>query len=68
MNKTKDLKKKRERVIKILSCRSGEGYVDTAVKLIVAVVIGGLLLTGMYYLFNSIVLPNMAGHIQNMFT
>ena len=31
-----------------LSNRSGEGYVDTAVKILMAVVIGALVLAGLY--------------------
>ncbi len=48
--------------------KRGDGYVDTAVKMIVAVVIGSLLLAGLYYLFNSIVLPGLAERIQDMFS
>ncbi len=47
--------------------KRGEGYVDTAVKLIIAVVVGGLLLTGLYQLFNNVLLPGMADRIQSMF-
>ena len=32
---------------------SGEGYVDTAVKILIAVVLGALLLAGLYALFND---------------
>ena len=35
---------------------TGEGYVDTAVKIIIAVVIGGLLLAGLVALFNTCLL------------
>lgn len=34
-----------------LSNKTGEGYIDTAVKMIIAVVLGSLLLTGLYQLF-----------------
>ena len=36
---------------------SGEGYVDTAIKILIAVVLGALLLAGLYALFNDTVLP-----------
>ena len=52
----------------VLECKCGEGYIDTAVKMIIAVVIGTLLLGGMYYLFNGIILPGLAERIQNMFS
>ena len=41
----------------VLESKVGEGYIDTAVKMIIAVVIGGLLLTGFYQLINGVVLP-----------
>ena len=46
--------------------RLGEGYIDTAILIIISVVIGGLLLTGLYALFNNILLPGLADHIQDM--
>ena len=36
-----------------LSNRCGEGYVDTAVKILMAVVIGALVLAGLYALFDD---------------
>ena len=42
-------------------------YIDTAVKMIIAVVLGSLLLTGLYQMFNSVVLPGLADRIQSMF-
>ena len=45
-----------------------EGYVDTAVKMITAVVIGGLLLAGLYAMFNNVLLPGLAERIQAMFS
>ncbi len=53
---------------KSLKNRSGEGYVDTGVKIIIGVVIGGLLLAGLYALFNTTVIPNMTTKITNMFS
>lgn len=52
----------------VLTNRFGEVYADTAVKMIIAVVIGALLLGGMYHLFNETVLPGLADRIQNMFS
>lgn len=51
----------------VLKGKRGDGYVDTAVKMIIAVVIGALLLAGLYFLFNNIVLPGLAERIQDMF-
>ena len=36
---------------KLLASKMGEGYINTAVIIIIAVVIGGLLLGGLYLLF-----------------
>ena len=46
---------------------AGEGYVDTGVKIIVGVVIGGVILAGLYTLFNTSVIPTLTTKIQGMF-
>lgn len=51
----------------VLADKRAEGYVDTAVKMIIAVVIGSLVLGGLYYIFNSIILPGLASRIQDIF-
>ena len=59
--------------LKALAIRSklcekrGEGYVDTAVKILIAVVLGALLLAGLYALFNDTVLPTLVRRVQEMF-
>ncbi len=50
-----------------LTERSGEGYVDTAVKILIAVVLGALLLAGLYALFKDTVLPTLVNRIEQMF-
>ena len=40
----------------LLKGRSGEGYVDTAIKILIAVVLGALLLAGLYALFGDVVM------------
>ena len=52
----------------ILKQRSGEGFVDTAVKILISVVIGALLLAGLYALFKDSILPELQGRIQEMFS
>ena len=47
--------------------KSGEGYIDTAVKIIIGVVIGSLILVGLYALFNNVVIPNFNTEIGEMF-
>ncbi len=45
-----------------------EGYIDTAVKIIIGVVIGGVILAGLYALFNSTVIPQLSSKIAEMFS
>ena len=45
----------------------GEGYVDSGVKILIAVVIGALLLSGLYALFNTTIIPTLTSKIQSMF-
>jgi len=45
----------------------GEGYIDTAVKILIAVVLGALLLAGLYMLFGDVVMPTLNERIQEMF-
>ena len=47
--------------------RSGEGYIDTAVKILIAVVIGALLLGGLYALFGDTILPTLTEKVEDMF-
>jgi len=41
--------------------------VDTAVKILIAVVLGALLLAGLYALFNDTVLPTLTNRVKEMF-
>ena len=45
----------------------GENYVDTAVKILIAVVLGALLLAGLYALFGDVVMPTLTQRIKDMF-
>ena len=47
---------------------SGEGYIDTGVKIIIGVVIGGVILAGLYALFNTTIIPTLTSKIQGMFS
>lgn len=50
-----------------LTNRSGEGFVDTAIKILMAVVIGALVLAGLYALFDETALPTLTRRVQEMF-
>lgn len=47
--------------------QKGEGFVDTAIKILMAVVIGALVLAGLYSLFDETVLPTLTRRVQEMF-
>jgi hypothetical protein len=47
--------------------KEAEGYVDSGVKILIAVVIGALLLTLLYGLFNDTVFPTLVQKIQGLF-
>lgn len=51
----------------VLSSRKAEGYVDTGVKIIIAVVIGGVILAGLYTLFSGTIIPNLNTEIGELF-
>lgn len=50
-----------------LTNNRGEGFVDTAIKILMAVVIGALVLAGLYMLFDKTVLPTLTQRIKEMF-
>ena len=45
----------------------GEGYIDTDVKIIIGVVVGAVILGGLYALFDGVVLPTLETNIEDMF-
>ena len=47
---------------------TGEGYIDTGVKIIIGVVIGGVVLAGLYALFNTTIIPTLTTKITQMFS
>lgn len=48
--------------------KEAEGYVDSGVKILIAVVIGALLLAGLYALFNSTIMPTVTRKITDLFS
>ena len=46
---------------------TGEGYIDTGVKIIIGVVVGGVILAGLYALFNPTIIPTLTEKISGMF-
>ena len=56
-----------EKAHEVLDGTVAEAYVDTGVKILIAVVIGALLLAGLYALFNTTILPTVTTKIQGLF-
>ena len=46
---------------------AAESYVDTGVKILIAVVIGALLLAGLYALFNTTIMPRVTERVEGLF-
>ena len=67
----RNLKNRAERAVvsvqTTLQSKKAEGYVDTGVKIIIGVVIGGVILAGLYALFNTTIIPSLEGKIADMF-
>ena len=47
--------------------KRAEGYIDTGVKIIIGVVVGGAILAGLYTLFNGTIIPTLTTKIGEMF-
>ena len=48
--------------------RKAEGYVDTGVKVLIAVVLGTLVLTLLYGLFNTTIMPTVTEKVTGLFS
>ena len=55
------------RAVVAVSNVKAEGYVDSGVKILIAVVIGALLLAGLYALFNNTIMPTVEDKITDLF-
>ena len=55
------------RAVVAVSNAKAEGYVDSGVKILIAVVIGALLLAGLYALFNDTIMPTVTERIEDLF-
>ena len=51
----------------VIANKKAEGYVDSGVKILIAVVIGALLLAGLYTLFNTNIIPTLTTKINSLF-
>lgn len=51
----------------VLDGTKAEAYVDTGVKILIAVVIGALLLGLLYTLFNTTIMPKVTQKVEGLF-
>ena len=58
---------KNHSIIKTLKSKKGEAYIDTAFKILIAIVIGALLFTTIYTLFNQTILTQLTEKVNTIF-
>ena len=51
----------------VLDGTVAEAYVDTGVKILIAVVVGALLLGGLYALFGDTIMPTVTEKVEELF-
>jgi len=51
----------------VLVNNRGEGFLDTALQILISIIIGSLLLAGLYTLFGDTILPNLTEKITSLF-
>ncbi|MBO6229394.1 MAG: hypothetical protein J6O50_02425 [Ruminiclostridium sp.] len=66
-NKAAQAKARAVAIWAVAACNRGENYVDSGVKILIAVVIGALLLAGLYSLFGDTIMPTVTQRVQDMF-
>ena len=55
------------KAVEVIETKTAETYVDTGVKVLIAVVIGALLLTLLYALFKDTIMPSVVTKVQELF-
>ena len=51
----------------LIQARRAENFVDSGIKILIAVVIGALLLGGLYALFGDTIMPTVTQKVTEMF-
>lgn len=68
MRKLKKMTMERARkLFAMVKDNSGQGALDTAVVVLISIVLGALILAGLYALLDDTVLPTLSTKIQEMF-
>ena len=63
----KNTKAKAIRAAMLIQARRAENCVDSGIKILIAVVIGALLLGGLYALFGDTIMPTVTEKVEEMF-
>lgn len=63
----KNIKAKIIRAAVLMKEKRGENFVDSGIKILIAVVIGALLLGGLYALFGDTIMPTVTEKVEDMF-
>ncbi len=63
----KNTKAKAIRAAMLIQARRAENFVDSGIKILIAVVIGALLLGGLYALFGDTIMPTVTEKVEEMF-
>lgn len=63
----KNAKSKAIRAAMLIRARRSENFVDSGIKILIAVVIGALLLGGLYALFGDTIMPTVTQKVRDMF-
>ncbi len=53
--------------INAITNKKAEGFVDSGVKILISVVIGALLLAGLYALFGDTIMPTLTEKVKGLF-
>mgnify|MGYP004495557551 CR=1 FL=1 len=57
----------KKKLIHMAKDNRGQGSIETAIQILIAVVLGALILAGLYALMDDTVLPTLTTKIQEMF-
>ena len=63
----KNTKAKAIRAAMLIQARRAENFGDSGIKILIAVVIGALLLGGLYALFGDTIMPTVTEKVEEMF-
>ena len=67
MKRFTKVEKIKQKILAKLRDNSGQGALDTAVVVLISIVLGALILAGLYALLDDTVLPTLTQKIQDMF-